>query len=104
MTHQREAMANNLRELALEWQEYEIDMRKVAIQSGSTGSNKLIRAYLEAASPDVVLGLLDKQYRMEAVLRQALEALDDERYVSKYTHIVDAIAAIRGELGGCDGM
>jgi hypothetical protein len=33
-----------------------------------------------------------------AVLRQALEALDDTRYVSKYTHIIAAIAAIREVL------
>jgi len=30
--------------------------------------------------------------------QQALEALDDERYVTKYTHIVDAITALRKAL------
>ena len=30
--------------------------------------------------------------------QQALEALEDERYVTKYTHIVEAIAALKAEL------
>jgi len=32
------------------------------------------------------------------VMQQALEALEDERYVTKYTHIVDAINALRKAL------
>jgi len=31
-------------------------------------------------------------------MQQALEALEDERYVTKYTHIVDAIIALRKAL------
>jgi len=30
--------------------------------------------------------------------QQALEALEDERYVTKYTHIVEAITALKAEL------
>jgi len=37
--------------------------------------------------------MTDKQ-----VMQQALEALEDERYVNKYTHIVDAIIALRKAL------
>jgi hypothetical protein len=32
------------------------------------------------------------------VMHQALEALDDERYVTKYTHIVEAITSLRKAL------
>jgi hypothetical protein len=32
------------------------------------------------------------------VMQQALEALEDERYVTKYTHIVEAIIALRKAL------
>jgi hypothetical protein len=32
------------------------------------------------------------------VMQQALEALEDERYVTKYTHIVEAITALRKAL------
>ena len=32
------------------------------------------------------------------VMKQALEALEDERYVTKYTHIVEAITALKAEL------
>jgi len=32
------------------------------------------------------------------VMQQALEALEDERYVTKYTHIVDVITALRTAL------
>ena len=32
------------------------------------------------------------------IMQQALEALEDERYVTKYTHIVDAITALRKAL------
>ncbi len=31
-------------------------------------------------------------------MRLALDALKDERYVSRYSHIVDAIAALEGVL------
>jgi hypothetical protein len=43
--------------------------------------------------------LQGKVRKLETVLRMALEALDDTRYVSKYTHIIAAIAAIREQLG-----
>ena len=35
---------------------------------------------------------------LKQAAQQALEALDNEQYVSKYTHIVDAIAALRTAL------
>ncbi len=54
--------------------------------------------FIAAASPDVILGLLADLERKDALLRQALDALDDTRYVSKYIHIKDAIEAIRKVL------
>lgn len=65
--------------------------------------------FIAAASPDVVLALLDRQDRLEALLREASEALKDAFYAlnetprGKETHTVmkyadAAIAAIEKEL------
>jgi len=56
-----------------------------------------------ASNPGATISIMQNKQRhidrQRAVLKQALEALDDTRYVSKYSHIKDAIAAIRAELG-----
>ena len=36
--------------------------------------------------------------QLRQAAQQALEALEDERYVTKYTHIVDAITALKAAL------
>jgi hypothetical protein len=49
----------------------------------------------QKANSETMFKLIAKLRRQDAVLTMALEALDNEQYVSKYTHIVEAIDAIK---------
>lgn len=58
-------MTQELRELANEWIERECDEDDIRCDGGSTSTNKLMRAYIAAASPAAILALLDRLEKAE---------------------------------------
>ena len=66
----------NLRVLAEDCMNREIDFDDVSPNQGSTSCDKLTRAYFRDANPAAILALLDALERKDRVLREALEAIE----------------------------
>jgi hypothetical protein len=60
-----------LRELAEEFKTYGVDIGDIEPNQGSTYCNKLVRNYLEAASPDVVLEILSELKELRLAYAEA---------------------------------
>ena len=64
----------NLRVLAEDCMNREIDFDDVSPNQGSTSCDKLTRAYFRDANPAAILALLDALERKDRVLRTCLDA------------------------------
>lgn len=56
------------------------------------------RALRRETHAAAIVALLNENERLRTAAQAGLDALDDTRYVSKYSHIIDAIAALEKEL------
>ena len=88
----------NLRVLAEDCMNREIDFDDVSPNQGSTSCDKLTRAYFRDANPAAILALLDALERKDNLLREQLTIC---KYLSRSICIIvdSSIEAITKEIG-----
>ena len=88
----------NLRVLAEDCMNREIDFDDVSPNQGSTSCDKLTRAYFRDANPAAILALLDALERKDRLLRGCIGIMNSGPYMDAVL-VRGAIEAITKEIG-----
>ena len=67
----------DLKTLAEEWKYRDCDIDDVSFSGGSTAINRLMREYVNAASPDAILKLLEERDRLREALVHSVTVIQD---------------------------